>query len=204
MARNGTTAQPLLLGVEMKLRRAQHHLDTFAADIAKAGKNYHLSSDFNTDKTEVTLNLELEPFLSLRWGTIVGDYVHNARSALDHLVFALATQGTGLFPPPNEKRIQFPIADSKGDWGSVRTLATGCLGPALTEIERAQPYHAQNVTWHPLAYINWASNRDKHRLVNVVPSIMAGAKFDFNTPLTGRLLNVRAYTGLTSIIHPAA
>jgi hypothetical protein len=49
-----------------------------------------------------------------RFGLIAGDAIHNIRSSLDHMVVALAKVGASVakenLTPPDERRLQFPIA----------------------------------------------------------------------------------------------
>jgi hypothetical protein len=104
-----------------------------------------------------------------RWSLIDGDCIHNLRSALDALIYALAVRDSGSNPPPVERSLQFPITGSVGDFNRslamIRPLAPG----TQTRIERAQPYNR----WHPqlpplLCLLNKFDNLDKHRLLNVV------------------------------------
>src|SRR5690242_6655870 len=46
------------------------------------------------------------------WGVIIGEVVHNARSALDHLVYQLVLLAGGV---PHSSH-QFPILDHPNDW----------------------------------------------------------------------------------------
>ena len=48
-----------------------------------------------------------------RWSLIAADCVGNLRSTLDHLVYALAVRNTGKNPPPDARKLQFPICDTE-------------------------------------------------------------------------------------------
>ena len=99
---------------------------------------------------------------------IIGDAIHNIRSALDYLVYELA--------PPEVRATgstQFPIfRDEDGFKTRGSKMLTGITGDERMLIERAQPYIASNPPRHdPLAILQKLSNDDKHRLL--VPMIAA-------------------------------
>jgi hypothetical protein len=50
----------------------------------------------------------------ITWGLLLGDIVHNYRSSLDHLAWALYKRGsTANLPKRKERLIYFPIADER-------------------------------------------------------------------------------------------
>lgn len=105
---------------------------------------------------------------SVRWGTMLGDAIHNLRSALDHLAFALADLDS---PNRGEDRItQFPI---------TRTLEQFEATPRLrflsdhhrAMVKREQPWVVSpppHVADHPLSILEELDNADKHRVIHVV------------------------------------
>jgi len=99
------------------------------------------------------------------FGTVLGDFVHNTRGALDLVTWRLARLKLGREPTEDEARqIQFPIFNRPEDFAGARVLAFIPDDPTQ-EIERLQPYHAADPAKHPLALLHWYSNRDKHRLI---------------------------------------
>jgi len=118
------------------------------------------------------------------WSVIIGDIIHNLRSALDQLVWALtvAYQST---PPlnPIPKRgpgsdwriIGFPICikphplDGSGNvisWHVAKDLKSlwGVRPSLRAEFQGLQPFnHGQNAAKKPLAVLNELWNIDKHR-----------------------------------------
>jgi hypothetical protein len=58
-----------------------------------------------------------EPVLPRDWGLDVGQLVNNARTALDHLVYALAIEGGGN---PEEAKTAFPIFEDRDEYWKVR------------------------------------------------------------------------------------
>ena len=114
-----------------------------------------------------------------RFGVIVGDIVHNLRSALDYLVTVLADSSSA---DPTKKR-QFPIFLKQTEYrGSVATLTKarpeGVLDGikhGLGLIEQLQPYHTQpNPRSDPLFLVHRFSNADKHREIAATVSIPVG------------------------------
>jgi hypothetical protein len=98
---------------------------------------------------------------------MIGDAVHNIRSALDYLVYELA--------PPKVRRkrtTQFPIFLTQADFlGKSGAMIEGIAGDERKLIESVQPYRSDDPRTHPLAVLNRLSNRDKHRLL--VPVVAA-------------------------------
>jgi hypothetical protein len=93
-------------------------------------------------------------------GPLIGDAVHNIRSALDYLIYELA--------PPNVRAkgtTQFPISLTPQKFTDSAFRIEGITGDERKLIERVQPYHSDHPRTHPLAVLNRLSNRDKHRLL---------------------------------------
>lgn len=97
------------------------------------------------------------------WGLLVGDAVHNARSALDALVWDLAhSEGA---TPGAPHRVMFPVTKSEREWKStVKSLETVPEGP-LERMRLAQPWAVEsaepNQSW--LKILSRLDNDDKHR-----------------------------------------
>lgn len=102
-----------------------------------------------------------------RLGVLVGDFVHNLRSVLNHLVWQLAL--TQVAEPSRD--VQFPIRTKRGGRASVvETQLRDVPAEAVAVIERMQPYHAENPAGHPLAELRKLSNEDRHE---VIPEAMS-------------------------------
>jgi hypothetical protein len=117
------------------------------------------------------------------WGLLVGDFAHNARSALDHLAWQVVLFGGGN---PDD-RTGFPITLRRGDWlGQVAKL-DGAQPDHVALIEKEQPFHRrdlygkENISGsmeHPLAVLNFLNNVDKHRVLNTTPAAVRGFGWD--------------------------
>lgn len=99
----------------------------------------------------------------------VGDCIHNLRSALDHLVYAIAVHESGQNPPPDENVLAFPLANKPSEFkrakNRIRTLRIG----VQKAIEQVQPYNrTTNGKPSALGVLAKLDDIDKHRLLQLV------------------------------------
>jgi hypothetical protein len=101
---------------------------------------------------------------------IVGDLVHNLRSALDHMMWNLV-EVTATHPP--NVRTQFPIFDHPDKFAEQVTVprergkasyALGVDDLTLADIEGLQPYNRPENTAHAFSILGALSNIDKHQI----------------------------------------
>lgn len=145
-----------------------------------------------------------QPYL----GVIVGDYIHNLRSALDHLAWEMAKCGTEGFRTQGKRAttIQFPIETVGSSTTSRRTFSSEAHKrlPGITADQRAfvdsyQPYHRGNWQLKSLARL---SNHDKHRVITPVRLIATKIKRrDLRAVPPGRILAWKAWLGRSGIDH---
>ena len=106
------------------------------------------------------------------WGLLLGDFVHNLRSALDHMVWDLVLANPNSERPDSDT--EFPIYADATRYAlkheAPRKLR-GVLSTALDAIEQAQPYHAANPTFSPLWALRELDIADKHRTLLLTGSI---------------------------------
>ncbi len=99
---------------------------------------------------------------------IVGDCLHNLRSALDNLAFELALANTpGSLGKKLEEASAFPIqsVQTKQAKDSFERMTQGIHPKAKQAIVELQPYiREENFASHPLWQLNELSRRDEHRL----------------------------------------
>jgi hypothetical protein len=168
--------------VKLKLDWADEHVKTLkkAHDefFATDPYTYRKVIEGGTEKKEGTDHVFLwEKFTPIpnNFGLIVGDAVHNARAALDHLAFALAKQGAAskgvTMTPEEETGIQFPIVTTntkfKNQIGKGRLKYV--VPDARALIKARQPYSLVpgNPEITPLFRVSQFDNTDKHRTINV-------------------------------------
>jgi hypothetical protein len=111
---------------------------------------------------------------------VVGECLHNLRSALDLLAYSLAVAYTKPLPDDIAESSEFPIfgdIDRRGRAGvgaalfrdNGRSKIRGIDPAAQTEVERMQPYHrGTDFRLHPLWQLQVLDNINKHRLLHVV------------------------------------
>jgi hypothetical protein len=107
----------------------------------------------------------------LRLGVIVGDVVHNARSALDHLVWQLALLN-GASP---DRYNAFPLAFTEAAWHDAirQGRLRGVSKNRIETIKKVQPYRGPNGPERTLTgMLSNLSNVDKHRVVHTAIAVL--------------------------------
>jgi hypothetical protein len=133
---------------------------------------------------------------------LLGDFVHNLRSSLDHLARALVIINGGTPVDqgrPGVKRTAgpltaFPIRDIQPPKGGV-TVAGGVSAHALALIEKAQPYNASNLRGLPLLLLAELDNIDKHRALNVTSSAVVQSSVYLQFPGDDTVLGGQPHFG---------
>jgi hypothetical protein len=168
------------------MNRAQSHADDLQRESdAWFGRHpYELFGEYQPGPPErYVYRVRFFEGLPAEWGIILGDFAHNARSALDHLADALVRLNNGA---PTE-RTQFPIVLSPFDWLGQLYRLEGVSERHVEFIERLQPYHRPDfygfssglsAIEDPLAILNRLSNVDKHRVLNATPARIGSISWD--------------------------
>jgi len=165
-------------GVDLKFCRAEQHLAAFEAELATYFKSNPMKAvpqpktDSLREPFAIAIVHEPPGSLSLTFG----DFIHNMRSTLDHLVMALALDNGA---DPYDRTIQFPICDdpdkffgrvspktgerpSKPPWGTGGHNVRALRPPEQAFIEGLQPYNRGEHSWM-LTELQFLDNMDKHR-----------------------------------------
>lgn len=174
---------PNFRGCWAKVRWAKRRRDTLDRYIARTG-----CVDENRPRIGVRYDRDLQchavyvnrmPDLTMfteRSSLLIGDVVHNLRSALDHLAFQLALKATNG-SPPNERRIQFPIEDGESTFrercsaknrsGYIADLDPGdqTIIGEFQPCDRRYSVYRAGLTVHPLGLLRDLNDTDKHRLL---------------------------------------
>jgi len=166
-----------LEGVRPKLARAGQHIEHLNREFAVFfwDKPYRFASHFDGDRETLSLRFELLTEPRAEWGVLLGETVHNLRSALDHLAWQLVDRNGGT----TSRWIQFPIFKKESDYFGWRKPGrrrpdpfAGVCSQVVAGIEALQPYKRRNDPEnHPLAILNGLSNHDKHKLL--VPTFVS-------------------------------
>jgi hypothetical protein len=112
-----------------------------------------------------------DPFL----GILIGDALHNLRSALDHLAFQLvAFPAVPGGPKADEDKRAFPICSHSKFWPAAKEKIRGASPGVEAIVERLQPYNGgQTLLWSLHELNNW----DKHRLLHLAGNHLYGSGF---------------------------
>jgi hypothetical protein len=182
---------PELASVRAKIRRAEHHLhDIDLALTLLIGSdptaNQPVIFDYESDGKEIIVRLTeckpIDPALPL----MIGDCLHNLRSALDHLVYRLALNNGASIDSAGKTFFPVYLTKAKFDDRVKKLVKPFISSAALTEIEKCQPYSAYDV---PEEADVWILNRldifDKHRLLVVAGQKCAPTEFTLTVVATG-------------------
>jgi hypothetical protein len=191
-------------GVDLKFGRAKEHLAAFQVELATYFKTKPMTAipqpktDPRREPFAISISQSPPGSLSL----VFGDFIHNVRSTLDHLVMALALDNGA---DPYDRTIQFPICDDPDRFfgkpnaktGARPKIPPGGTGgnniralrpPEQAFIEGLQPYNGAKNSWI-LAELQFLDNMDKHRNIigtKFVPSAMfatPGVEIEWVTPV---------------------
>lgn len=170
------TNKASLAACTAKLDRAVEHLDTLRSEQRAYMESSPLKVTSRFDSATGWWSFYVScQRISLRYSNIVGDCVHNLRSALDQLVTQLVIAND---QQPTSQH-QFPITrDAKDFLGQAKNRLKGLSDEHRAIIESAQPYNTRDDgSGRPqaLVVLNDLSNRDKHRLINAV-ILVAGSE----------------------------
>jgi len=172
-----------LAGIRQKLHRAQSQLDSLGIDMGAFtdGMPYPLADPKpSADYTQWVYLLKLRHPLPLLWSVVLGEIIHDLRSALDHSIFQLTLDYTGK----EFERTGFPISDKPANWaqsgGKITAdnpigFATTCamyqlrgVGKGVVDyVERLQPHSTPNPHLSALWALQLLWNQDKHRLLHL-------------------------------------
>jgi hypothetical protein len=152
-----------LSGAYIKVRRAESHIQELRSNAAE----FLGSSPFLLEKNEetngdLTFVLRINRDIPLVWSAIVGDIIHNLRSALDLLAWQLVIQ-SGNSPGKNTF---FPISPQKNGFGrQLRGSLSGSASEMRKFVRRLKPYSGGNEI---LCQLHALDIYDKHRLALIV------------------------------------
>jgi len=163
-----------------KLGRAKEHLDALdeSVRVFSVRYPYTLSPEFDAQQGDYALYFRQQKLIPRIWSLVLGDTIHNIRSALDNLVYLLGVRHSGAPRTKREvERPQFVIADTPGDFAIQASRRLFCLSPQAQAVtEGLQPYQsAPGSAGNPLALLRDLNDIDKQRhLVLAYANLLAG------------------------------
>ena len=115
---------------------------------------------------------------------LMGDFIHNLRTALDHAAWAITPPHIRQTKPTE---VAFPLRSTEKSYTTWAKNRREWYGPAVFEALRSsQPFNAVGTgKLHPLHILQFLSNTDKHQLLNIVANNqvdMGGVSVDPEPP----------------------
>jgi hypothetical protein len=177
-----------MIGCQLKMARAQKHFEELqnAAKTFIEGNPYTVVNEDDAEPHHYVARLKTVREPPPELSPIIGDIVHNGRSALDHLAWLLVKKAGNR---PELGRPQFPIftkdpfdrtlyantkkwKDALGRWNRH---TWGMAPDDVAILKRLQPYkRAEPPDADPLARLAELSNWDKHRELHFVGQLGVG------------------------------
>ena len=160
--------------VELKRKRANEHLRRLKVEVIRCVTELN-SEGFRRDQDPETGDhiwlIDAPEAVTERTSVLAGDFIHNLRSVLDHIVWALASDRERR-PLP-----EFPIYEHEGPGDNgfypAGIMKIRSLPPdAKVIIESLQPYKGGN---QALLDIQRLDNTDKHRRLLASPYHLRGS-----------------------------
>jgi hypothetical protein len=171
-----------LLGVRIKIDRAKKHLADLddAIRAFQSRKPYLVYVEFDSKPGYETYRFRERERIPVECSAVLGDCIHNMRSALDHLATALVL-ANGATPT---QYTAFPIGSSETNF---RTSGIGRMkgasDAAIKLVESFKPYKGGNVSLYRLHILDIA---DKHQLL--LPVVVFNKTFGIKTEVRKKAL----------------
>lgn len=164
-------------GCFAKIRRAHEHIRNLKPQIRRFEQSHPYTvirkRDPKTRQKTRTIHFTRQP--PIRLALLIGDAVHNLRSALDHLVCQLVIHGGGKVI----KSTEFPIKASRSEFeNKVAIHLAGASPYAIRLVAAHKPYKGGNESFWALQCLDIA---DKHKML--IPTWVAIWKVTDSGPL---------------------
>ena len=162
-----------LAGSRAKITRAKEQIEVLRTQLRLTMEDdatkliLQAKHDTYNDSPSVTIYVTQMPTFSTEVSVQIGEIVHNLRSGLDHLAWALVPQSkVGSLKPREVRDIMFPLVEKSTNFpSSLRRRIPVALTPEqYVFIERHQPYK-RTLTGRLMRALQTLSNTDKHRIV---------------------------------------
>lgn len=158
-----SVADELGLGSRLKIERAKHHIDYLEGQIDSfmSQKPFKLMAHCDPKADKLRIKAETNIPIPQEFSLIIGDAVHNLRSALDLVMFGFAGEKT---PSTHTHKIQFPFPrEAKKLEEAIDRAQVNYAGKKVVEAVTAlKPYPGGNET---LSGLHLLDVQDKHRLL---------------------------------------
>lgn len=149
-----------LTGALNKAKRAEFHIDQIKREVSVFldSDPYRIDAKIDAASGKKTYYIANEPPFLHGLSVMIGDVIHNLRSALDHLAwqfFLLSSRGM------NAKRVYFPIFDGPDHYtAEFQRKVIGFRQQDIDFLAATKPYKGGN---DPIWIIKQINDVDKHR-----------------------------------------
>jgi len=185
---------PLFIGSKLKVKRANQHIDELQRVLLAFLKTdfYRLHIERDPDGRNNILKFETTKEMPCEVPLIIGDTIHNLRSALDLMAYEIVS----LAGDTPDRQTQFHFRDTRDEL--IKTINSGKIKAAPRAIidiiiDTIKPYEGGN---DPLCALHNLDIMDKHKLLIPVASVTAlvgasaederGNRFEFVNLVVGQ------------------
>lgn len=172
-----------------RLQRAVEHRESLEE---YCQQDSAVTLDFTTDSNSVVVSVKQSDPIPPIGSTILSDWLHQVRSALDGAFYTLAAFETGSYPPPRPRTRTFPIRASRADFdemlASDSNPTRGMTESTVDKIQRSQPYNGKyGADGDSLLWIHNMARIDRHRhsfdlALRIIPDERNSIDFDSRSP----------------------
>ncbi|MFD6197200.1 hypothetical protein ACFWE3_10900 [Mycobacteriaceae bacterium NPDC060252] len=122
----------------------------------------------------------------LRLSTLFGEWLYLLRAALDGIAYYCAVKDSGKDPPPNARRIYFPIKESLSEYDAPkhRESLIALSEETFDLLRKTQPFNTSfGFQSHPLWWIEELSIIDRHRRGHALEPHVVHSRVGLQEPL---------------------
>ena len=166
-------------GIRLKLERTQVQNAELRNQISSflETKPYGTTIKLKDETREIVVRATVREPCPGVWGVLVGEFIHNLRSVLDHLVWEFVIYNTGAKPTTNT---QFPICLTETAYNkAARRYLNGVGATASDLIKSVQPFSTGEDSKSHLWKLASLSNADKHRTLHLTSASMQSVMVHF-------------------------
>lgn len=188
---------PLFAASRIKILRAKQFIAELKTEIERYKADSPLTAWLDTSNEPPSVGLKIKP-VGLWPGAVLGDAIHNLRTALDLMASEMARLNG-----KSDKNVYFPFADKKENLDeAIRKKSFHFAGAdAVALLWTFQPYKGGNIA---LRAIHDLDVRDKHSMIIAtphLPTIAIEASYNIDDP--NNTASVKADIQELKVIFPA-
>ena len=178
---------------------ARSRLQRAAEHIASAGVKWNtlpsedlFEVNFSVDPCgNGTIRVAKKKPVPMEHSLLLGEALYHLRSALDACIYQASVYASGMNPPPDENKLEFPICSDRNEFPRLAKRRLFAIPQDLQDlVERVQPYNTPALPSHDmirsvnrtLGILNDLARKDRHRTLHVVGSWVTKVHPRFGLP----------------------